>query len=223
MIGLRSKAVDRAGCSARKLLALYVASVSFFMAGAPAFAKESAAPDVKTIAFTKANEIDRGLDVAHRDISELSRALLREGRSIANQLAALSDELNKHKETLQGARTQNEISAQKEVISTLRHRLKTEIDDVSPHVKQIQDRARKLNARYANLAAQDAYKIVVHKKDAQGQETKAVIGHPRDDIEFAFQRDEIQSAALIANTALERALDAVNQANAILNSAPELR
>ena len=198
--------------------AAFLASASLFMIGSAAHAKEAAIPDVKTIALTQAHEIDSDLDAEHREISELSRALVNDGAVVANQLAVLNNELNAHYEALRSARTPKEVAAQKERIGALRGQSKINIDGLTSQVKHIQDRARQLNSRYANLAARDAYKIVVHKIYDQGQVTKAIIGHPRDDIEFAFQRDEIQSAALIANAALERALDAMNQADAVLRS-----
>lgn len=198
--------------------AAYLASASLFMVGSAAHANDAATPDVKTIALTKAHEIDGDLDAEHREISELSRALVKDGAVVANQLAALSNELNAHNEALISARTPQEVAAQKERIGALRGQLKINIDGLTSQVKHIQDRARQLNSRCAYLAARDVYKIVAHKIDDQGQETKAIIGHPRDDIEFAFQRDEIQSAALIANAAMERALDAMNQADALLRS-----
>jgi hypothetical protein len=170
-----------------------VASASLLIAG-PALAKEAAKPDVKTIALTKAAEIDRDLDTEHRAVSDLSRALVKDASDIAQQLTTLSDALN-----AQGTRA-------------LRDQLQAKIDGLASQVNRIQDDSRKLNSRYANLGARDVYKITVSQTDGQGQ-TRAVVGHPRDDIEVAVQREEIESAARIVSAAMDKARDAITRAD----------
>lgn len=188
-------------------LIIAVASVSLLIAG-PVLAKEAARPDVKTVALTKVAEIDRDLDAEHRAVSDLSRALVKEGADIAQQLTALSDALN----------AQSGAPAQKENTRALRDQLQTKIDGMAAQVKRIQDDSRKLNSRYANLGARDEYKIVVSQPDSQGRPTRAVVAHPRDAIEFAFQRDEIESAARIVTTAMDTARDTITRADLTLGA-----